>query len=176
MWLPKYLGSHKGVPLRTKKRNRMLIREANIKDAQSLSTLALSLGKFYGDEHPSGISPYFAQKISVEAFENILIDKAYEHHVYEEDQKVIGYFSLLNSTHFFYLFVDETHHKQGIATALIEHVLKDRVHKLYSVNASLYAVPFYKKMGFVPMAFLQKQQGMLYQPMIWDASKNRTEG
>jgi len=147
----------------------MKIRKATIHDAQSLSTLALSLGEYYGDDDPSGISPFFREKITVEAFEKYLSNQeAYEYYIYEKQGKIIGCFSLLNATHFFHLFVDADHHREGIGKALVEYVLKQRDHKLYSVNSSLYAVPFYKKIGFVPTALVQNHNGMTYQPMVWD--------
>ncbi len=153
-----------------------MIRKATIHDAQSLSDLVLSLGKYCGDGRCSEISPYFSENLSVKALEKCLADeKAYEHYVYEKDQKIVGYFSLMNGNYFLYLFVDESYHRQGIASALIAYALRERDHTLYRLNASLYAVPFYEKLGFVPMAFLQKQHGLTYQPMIWDSSKNRVK-
>ena len=150
----------------------MNIRKARINDAQSLSILALSLGKYYGDDDPSGISSFFAEKITPKAFEAYLTDeKAYEHYVYEKNSKIVGYFALLNATHFVYLFVDENYHKQGIGKALLEYALKDKEYKEYSVNSSLYAVDFYEKLGFVPTALVQKRNGMSYQPMVWDRGK-----
>ena len=144
------------------------IRKATLSDAQSLSTLALSLGQYYNDDDPSGISPYFAKKITPKAFKDYLRDEtAYEHYVYEKSSKLVGYFALLNSTHFLYLFVDKEHHKQGIAKALLEYALQVKRRQTYSVNSSLYAVPFYEKIGFVPSAFVQKQHEMHYQPMVW---------
>jgi len=155
----------------------MKIREARLSDAPSLSRLALSLEKFYGDDDSSGISPYFAKKITVESFENYLKNKeAYEDYVYEKNEKIIGYFSLLNGIHFLYLLVDEKHHKQGVAKALITYALENRTDKFYSVNASIYAVPFYKKLGFVAFALVQKHHGMIYQPMIWDRDIKNKKG
>jgi len=146
----------------------MKIRKAELSDAKSLSRLAISLGKFYSDDYSSDISPFFVKKITVESFKNYLIDEnAYEHYVYEEDGMIIGYFSLLNATHFLYLFVDEKHHKKGVARALVEYVLKGKEHKSYSVNSSLYAVPFYEKLGFKSYALVQKHHGMVYKPMVW---------
>ena len=151
----------------------MNIREAKLSDAQALSILAMSLGKFYNDDDPSGISLFFQKVISVESFERYLEEnEAYENYVYEEEGSIIAYLSMLNGTHFFLLFVDEAYHKQGIARVLIRHVLNDKEHKLYSVNASLYAVPFYRKLGFVPSALVQKHHGMTYQPMVWDRGIN----
>ena len=81
---------------------------------------------------------------------------------------------------YFHLFIDEKYHKQEIGRALIEYALKDKKEKVYSVNSSLYAVPFYRKIGFVPSALVQNHHGMTYQPMVWDRgyrllSKRRSE-
>jgi len=148
----------------------MNIRKANLSDAKRLSTLALSLKKYYNNNLE--ISPFFAKKITVEAFEGYLKNKeAYEHYVCEEGENIIAYCSLLNATHFLYLFVDETYHKKGIANDLIAYAIKGKEHTFYSVNSSLYAVEFYKKLGFVASALVQKHYGMSYQPMIWDKTK-----
>jgi len=148
----------------------MNIREAKLSDAKSLSTLALSLRKYYNKSFE--ISPFFEKKISVEAFEGYLKNKeAYEHYVCEEGQRIIGYCSLLNATHFLYLFVDEEYHKKGIGRELVKYAVEGKEHKFYSVNASFYAVLFYEKLGFVPSALMQKHHGMTYQPMIWDRTK-----
>jgi hypothetical protein len=48
----------------------MKFRKAKLSDAKSLSTLALSLAKFYADHET--ISPFFAKKIMVESFETYL--------------------------------------------------------------------------------------------------------
>ena len=146
----------------------MKIRKAKLSDAKNLSRLAMSLGRFYSDDHSSEISPFFSKKITVESFKSYLMDKnAYEHYVYEENEMIIGYFALLNATHFLYLFVDEKHHKKGVAKALIEYALKGKEYKSYSVNSSIYAVPFYEKLGFQSSAWVQKHHGMVYQPMVW---------
>jgi len=146
----------------------MKTRKAKLTDAKSLSRLAMSLGKFYSDDYSSDISPFFAKKITVESFKSYLMDEnAYEHYVYEENEMIIGYFSLLNATHFLYLFVNEKHHKKGVARALVEYALKGKEHKSYSVNSSIYAVPFYEKLGFKSYALVQKHHGMVYKPMVW---------
>jgi len=153
----------------------MNIREAKANDAQAVSSLAMSLGKYYNDDDPSGISPFFQKVISVESFERYLEkSEGYENYVYEKKGVIVAYLSMLNGTHFFLLFVDKAEHKKGIAKALVEYVLKIKEHKVYTVNASLYAVPFYEKLGFVPSALVQRQHGMTYQPMILNTLKCQT--
>jgi GNAT superfamily N-acetyltransferase len=150
----------------------MKFRKAKLSDAQALSTLALSLAKYYADNE--SISPFFAKKITVEAFETYLQDSiAYEHYVYEKEGRIVAYFSLLNATHFLYLFVDEKYHKQGIAKALVEYALKGKNERQYQVSASLYAVPFYEKLGFVKSALVQENNGMSYLFMVWDCDNKR---
>jgi len=150
----------------------MPIRKAKPSDAKSIHLLAISLGEYYNDDDPSGMSPFFRNIISVESFEKYLEDtRAYEHYVYEVNHQIVGYFSLLNETHFFLLFVDKNQHKKGVAKALVEYALKAKENKKYTVNSSLYAVEFYKKLGFVSSSLVQKHHGMTYQPMDWDRSK-----
>ena len=148
----------------------MNIRKAKLSDAKSLSILALSLRKYYNNNLE--ISPFFAKKITVEAFEGYLKnEEAYEHYVCQVGKMVVGYCSLLNATHFLYLFVDEEYHKRDIAKNLVECAIKGKEHKTYSVNSSMYAVAFYEKLGFVSSALVQNHNGMTYQPMVWDRMK-----
>jgi GNAT superfamily N-acetyltransferase len=150
------------------------IREATLADAKNISKLALSLAHYYNDDDPSGISPYFAKKITVEAFEGYLcsVNPAYDkHYVAEVEGELVAYSSWLNDTHLLYLFVSENHHKKGLGRVLVEYGLREKEHKLYTVNASLYAVPFYKRLGFVASALVQHHHGMTYLPMVWDRVK-----
>jgi len=141
----------------------MKIRKANFRDAQRLSRLALSLSKYYGDDDPTGIAPFFKKRLTIKEFEKYLKeDKTYEHYIYEKNNQIIAYFSLLNETHFLYLFVDEQYHRQGIGKTLVEYALKEKSHEIYTVNSSLYAIPFYQNLGFISNASVQN-----YKSMIW---------
>ncbi len=66
-------------------------------------------------------------------------------------------------THISLLFVDNQHHKKGIARRLVETATSG--HTTVTVNSSPYAVQIYKRLGFVPTDCEQQQDGIRYTPM-----------
>lgn len=87
--------------------------------------------------------------------------------VAEIDNKVVG-FVRGKKDKMTNLFVLKEYHKRGIARKLFEKFEKENK-KLGSdiirIKASLYAVPFYQKMGFRKTTGIRKMNGLKYQPM-----------
>lgn len=74
------------------------------------------------------------------------ISKTY---VYIEDEKVLGFISILDDSFIGALFVDLKHHGKGIGRALIDHVFTvydDLSLAVYKKNKR--AIEFYKYLGF----------------------------
>jgi GNAT superfamily N-acetyltransferase len=67
------------------------------------------------------------------------------------------------------LFVDGRYHKKGIGRRLIlmfENDAKKLRPKTIMIRASLYAAPFYRKMGYKKTTGIRKFHGLKVQPMI----------
>ena len=86
------------------------------------------------------------------------------------DNTIIGVLGT-RGQHISLLFVEPEYHHQGIATALLNKVFTD-VRALgcnkMSVNASPYAVSFYKKRGFVKVSSEIARDGIRITPMKID--------
>ena len=83
--------------------------------------------------------------------------------------KMVGMLLLRESRHISLLFVDGDYHGKGIGHGLIEcaakYVKKKGRRFKMSVNASRYAVPFYKHEGFIEAKIEQFEDGIRYLPM-----------
>ena len=84
----------------------------------------------------------------------------------------VGMIEVEDYRHLTLLFVDKECHGQGIARALVESAIVrccSRYPKsaavTLTVHASRYAVPFYKRLGFVPRGSEVVENGRIFQPM-----------
>ncbi len=83
---------------------------------------------------------------------------------------LVGVIALRTGQHISLLFVRGQFHHLGIATSLVDVVI-DQVAasepeiRAVTVNASPYAVGFYKKIGFLPLKEEQKADGIRFTPM-----------
>ena len=66
------------------------------------------------------------------------------------------------------LFIDKNYHQRGIGKKLVEkfetEVIKQRLNKI-KIHSSLYAIPFYKKMGYKKSTGIRNFHGLKVQPM-----------
>ena len=70
-----------------------------------------------------------------------------------------------NRKHICCFFVKAKYHRQGIGRTLWEYVLNHSERNVFTVNSSPYAVPVYRKLGFVETDTEQLADGMRYTPM-----------
>ncbi len=136
---------------------------AKLKDAETLSLLVHSLSEFISNET---LGEVFQNSLTIESFEkSISNEEWFTTLVYEVDEKIIAYISLVNNSHIYHLFVDKNFHRKGIATELWNCIFKESSSKKITVNASLSSVPFYTKLGFIKTEKEQQSMGIRYQPM-----------
>jgi 8-oxo-dGTP diphosphatase len=103
-----------------------------------------------------------------------------------EGNKIVGFVNERGNGHISMLFVDGLHHRQGIATTLMNNIVCDL--KLcgfdkITLNSSPYGLPFYKHFGFKPTDTEQKKDGFIFTPMsyepneiwdVYDSNRNKT--
>ena len=84
------------------------------------------------------------------------------------DEALLGVIAFRNPCHISMLFVDEKHHKKGIARRLFNEMLEHYNGKCdtVTVNSSPYAVEIYKKFGFVETDAEQTVNGIRFIPMV----------
>lgn len=143
----------------------MSIRAANSSDAPRLRSLVSDLSRFYLRDPDTPLPTWLASTLSETAFLDRLSSNEHYNYVYELDGEVVAYISIKRPGHLYHLFVVESHQGQGIARLLWEHVAKQLDDCTYTVRSSLYAIPVYKRFGFVESASAGEKDGVLYQPM-----------
>lgn len=90
--------------------------------------------------------------------------------VAKENNKLVGMIEIRDNNRISLLFVDKYYQGRGIAKELFQIALKaslerDSNLKTYSVHASPYSIPIYKKLGFEETDTLQETMGIIYLPM-----------
>ena len=73
-----------------------------------------------------------------------------------------------NRRHICCFFVKAQYHRQGIGRKLWEYLLANSSSEVITVNSSPYAVPVYRKLGFVDTDVEQLSDGMRYTPMKYE--------
>lgn len=116
--------------------------------------------KFEAPEYPPEGTEFFC---------SILDDKKYiserEFIGAFDGEKLVGVISMGRSPHINFFFVREEYHRRGIGRRLFETAVKSRPEKCITVNASPYAVPVYRRLGFVPTDKMQETKGIKFLPM-----------
>lgn len=70
-----------------------------------------------------------------------------------------------NRKHICCFFVKAKYHGQGIGRKLWEYILNHSERNVFTVNFSPYAVPIYRKLGFIDTDTEQLTDGIRYTPM-----------
>lgn len=86
----------------------------------------------------------------------------------DKNKKIVGAIELKNFEHISLFFVDDKYFKFGIGKKLFEEVKNILELEKYSVNASDYALEFYKKLGFVQITdSIEIENGVHFYPMLY---------
>ena len=75
-----------------------------------------------------------------------------------------------NKTHINLVFTKKAYHRQGIARAIFQYLLKDVLAEnptleALTLNSSPYGLPFYLKIGFIPLSEEQEMNSIRFTPM-----------
>ena len=86
----------------------------------------------------------------------------------DENKEIIGVIELRDFEHISLFFVDDKYFKFGIGKKLFEEVKNILELEKYSVNASDYALEFYKKLGFIQITdSIKIENGVHFYPMFY---------
>lgn len=156
----------------------MTIRVAHAEDVKEIATLVRSLSHYYLPQKISSAQGLLAKRLSTnrlpiwllnslaeEQFLQRINSAEYSNYVYCINSEVVGYIAMKESSHLYHLFVSETHQGKGIAHKLWKHVGENCSAEKYTVRSSLYAVPVYKKWGFVETDAIKEKDGIRFQAM-----------
>jgi predicted N-acetyltransferase YhbS len=85
------------------------------------------------------------------------------------DAQVVGCISIKNAKHVSQFFVHPEHQRQGIGRALWsaadQELCLSEVGQVVTVDSSFYAVPVYRRLGFVECGPATERDGFRYVPM-----------
>lgn len=157
----------------------MTIRPATPADAGALAALAGALSRFFlaDPERPEDAAAFLAT-MTPAAFAERLADPRFRYLLAEEEGELAGLVALRDGTHLYHLFVAERFHRRGVATRLWEAALAAAGHPdRVTVNASRFAVPVYRRIGFTATAPEVQKDGIAFLPMllgpVWETERLR---
>jgi GNAT superfamily N-acetyltransferase len=147
----------------------MKIRLATAEDATAISELICSLSAKYITNHFSadGACNLLAslQPSAIQGY----LESGYRYHLAETDGVLVGVVGTRNNKHLHHLFVAELYQRQGLATALWRVARQMCIMAgnpgEFTVNSSRFALPFYKKLGFVEVGPEENREGVVFTPM-----------
>ena len=85
------------------------------------------------------------------------------------NEKLVGIIATRNmGTHIALFFVDGNYHRQGIGKKLFQNVLENSAVSGITVNSSPFAVPIYRKLGFLDTDKEQTVNGLRFTPMTYE--------
>ena len=156
----------------------MSIRIAHAEDVKEIATLVRSLSHYYLPQKISSAQDSSTKSLSAKSLPSWLLSTLteeqflqrinsaeYSNYVYCIDDEIVGYIAMKESSHLYHLFVSEAHQGNGIANGLWKHICGKCSAEKYSVRSSLYAVPVYKKWGFVETDIVREKDGIKFQAM-----------
>jgi GNAT superfamily N-acetyltransferase len=155
----------------------VVIRAATHEDAAAISGLILPLAEKFIAREYSAIGA--RNLLDSMTFEQIArrIAEGYRYHVAEETGAMIGVIGIRDQSHVFHLFVAEDCHSKGIGRRLWETAREATRAgtERFTVNSSRFAIPFYRRLGFVENGPPQTLNEVLCFPMVW-TSPTATSG
>ena len=144
------------------------IREALIGDVNSIQILVTSLSNYYLSEGSNSLPQWFQDTVTEASFLTRIQSSEYKNFVYIIENKIIGYISIKSNSHIYHLFVLEAYQRNGISRQLWSHAKAHCLSSHYTVRSSAFAIPIYKKFGFVEVGELARKDGISYLSMKLD--------
>ena len=144
-----------------------LIRKAVQSDALAVSKLIAGLSEYFASDPVSQISQEFWDSISVEAVTERIISPDYICFVAEDIHGLIGFVAFRGPSHLFHLFVASHAQSRGLGKLLWQKVLDQSACSQITVNSSVFAIPFYQRLGFVRAGLDKSEGGISYSPMVF---------
>ena len=151
------------------------IRLATVDDAAAIGGLIEPLAPFFlaDPDDRSEAGPFFAT-LTPEWIAESITGGRFRYHLAEDGEVLAGLVGMRDRTHLYHLMVAEAYHRRGLGRRLWQ-VARSEVEaegpvERYTVNASLFGLPFYRSLGFVATDETQTQHGLAYVPMAMTSS------
>ena len=147
----------------------LTLRPALVADAPAIVALIDDLMPFL-TLHPDGAgAEKFIAHCRLPAMEGYLSDLKYHYQIAHLDGALAGVVAMRDHTHLFHLFVPRALHRRGLALKLWQAARDASLARgevtAFTVNSSVYALPFYEGLGFVATGPRVEEGGIAYVPM-----------
>lgn len=143
----------------------LTLRPAQADDAPAIAALIRPLAQAFVDTpEPSGAQAFWAS-VSAESERGYIVSPRYRFTVAMQADGLAGFVAVRDGTHLFHLFVAPDLQAQALADAAGAPRAP-----AFTVNASLPAVGFYQRLGFVAQGEVAAAHGIRFQPMRLDLS------
>lgn len=143
----------------------MGIRKAIETDVPKVASLVKSLAHYYLNEPSRELPSWLADTLTYEAFAARISSTEYLNFVFEEAGSIVGYIAIKKTGHLYHLFVAEECQGRGVSRLLWEHAKRHCQCNCFSLRSSIYAVPVYKRFGFLESGPVGTKDGVSFQPM-----------
>ncbi|HEY9102827.1 GNAT family N-acetyltransferase [Chitinimonas sp.] len=148
----------------------LVLRPAHSADAAAISTLIRSLSHLVL-LHPDGrgAEPFLAS-IGPAAISGYITDPRYCYQLVMAEGELAGVLAVRDGSHLFHLFIAPAWQGRGLGARVLTQAMARvlAAHPRMTVNASLNAISFYAKAGFVPVGEQVAQDGVAFLPMALD--------
>jgi pimeloyl-ACP methyl ester carboxylesterase/GNAT superfamily N-acetyltransferase len=148
---------------------RLVIRHALPADAQNISVL------IHGEAHHCTTDPFgkgaecFFSTISPEAVNGYTANPDFIYLLGFVEAELAGVVAIRGGKHLYHLFVAAKFQRSGIASCLWQHArtraLESGNTEGFTVNATLFAIPFYQRFGFQIQGAQVEDKGVVFIPM-----------
>jgi GNAT superfamily N-acetyltransferase len=143
------------------------LRPATPADAAAISQLILGLTSYIEARPVDPGCESFLDTLTPEAIAERIAAPGFVYIVAEDESGICGVAALRDARHVYHLFVKQELHRQGLARALLERIMRTSNSSFFTVNSSLFAVPVYLRFGFVRAGEQQTRNGVTVQPMVY---------
>ncbi|MDJ0473037.1 GNAT family N-acetyltransferase [Pantoea eucalypti] len=144
---------------------RMEIRAAIESDATGISELIHSVSIKCNFSEAEPCPHWFIESIKPDVLKPLIVADDYLWLIAVERGEVTGVLTLFEGNLVKYFFVHPKFHRQGVARALWQQVAP-MLRSEISVRSSLFAVPFYEKLGFKRVGEVKFFNGVSFQTMM----------
>mgnify|MGYP002514969128 CR=1 FL=1 len=153
--------------------DKIVIRKITGNEVESAMRLALEVFMQFEapDYPPEGVETFKKDIVeNPEYLENALKGVCPIYGAFDGDKIVALMGMRSNKTHINLVFTKKEYHRRGIAKAIFHYLLNDVLKdnpslEALTLNSSPYGLPFYLKIGFVPLSEEQTINGIRFTPM-----------
>lgn len=135
--------------------------------------------EFEADDYTAEGIRSFEDFITDSGLKRMFVMGTYQMMAAYDKGKIVGMITLRNEMHISLLFVHRDYHRHGIGRTLImrmaDYVKSELCKRRITVNAAPYGVEFYHRVGFRDIGSARQQDGIIYTPMEYIFSEEKTK-